>query len=53
MKRLILLIIICLTVILIDGCIMLRIGLNEDGFHFGVEGDFPDIPTINYEKEIE
>ena len=52
MKEIIIMIIVCILVVLLEGCVMLKIGLNEDGFNIGLEGDFPEVPYINYEKEL-
>jgi hypothetical protein len=52
MKEIILMIIICILVVLLEGCVMLTVGLNEDGFNIGLTGDFPEVPTFNYEKEL-
>ena len=52
MKKILIVLIAVAMVSLLNGCIMLSMQFNEDGFSFGIEGDIPDMPSFDYEKEI-
>ena len=49
MKDILVMIVVCILVVLLEGCIVLSLKLDENGFSAGVQAD---VPEIDYSKVI-
>ena len=50
MKNLLILIFVCFLTMLLEGCIVLNLKLDEDGFSIGAGVDIPDMPEFDITK---